>query len=145
MATVDQESAVTRLPHGPHARFVEDPVVSGHVVTARMRLDPSLATVQEDHFPGNPTLMGIFLVEAMAQAAGLSLATLPDTRDKEGLWRGNDDLRFTTGGGLSPDAEVIVYAEPAPDRDRANMRAFRTRAEVGGQRVARAITILYVY
>lgn len=135
---------VARLPHGPHAYFVSRPEVDGHFVSARMRLDPSLAIVQGDHFPGRPTLMGIFIVEAMAQVAGLSLATLPGMKGMTGLWRGNDRLRFSTGGGLDPNTEVTVFAEPAPENDRENLRWFNTWAEVGGKRVVRAFTLLYV-
>ena len=144
MTEVLEADIVSRLPHGPHAYFVSVPEVDGHLVSAKMRLDPSLTVVQGDHFPDRPTLMGIFIVEAMNQVAGLALATLPGMEDKKGLWRGNDRLRFTTGGGLDPDAEVMVFAEPSPENDRGNLRWFLAWAEVAGRRVARAFVLLSV-
>ena len=65
---------VSHLPHGISFRFVDrvleivpgDRVVALKNVTAN---DPYL----QDHFPGNPLMPGVLLVESMAQTAGLLL------------------------------------------------------------------------
>jgi len=65
---------VSHLPHGISFRFVDrvleivpgDRVVGLKNVTAN---DPYL----QDHFPGNPLMPGVLLVESMAQTAGLLL------------------------------------------------------------------------
>ncbi len=67
-------SPLDHLPHGLPFRFVDrilelapdERVVALKNVTAN---DPSLTA----HFPGNPLMPGVLLVEAMAQAAGLLL------------------------------------------------------------------------
>jgi 3-hydroxyacyl-[acyl-carrier-protein] dehydratase len=46
------------------------------------------------HFPGRPIMPGVLMVEAMAQAAGIAVLTLPDYRGKIGLFAGIDECRF---------------------------------------------------
>jgi len=65
---------VSHLPHGISFRFVDRvlEIVPGDRVVALKNVtvnDPSL----QDHFPGNPLMPGVLLVESMAQTAGLLL------------------------------------------------------------------------
>jgi 3-hydroxyacyl-[acyl-carrier-protein] dehydratase len=46
------------------------------------------------HFPGRPIMPGVLMVEALAQAAGIAVLTLPEYRGKLGLFAGIDDCRF---------------------------------------------------
>jgi len=46
------------------------------------------------HFPGRPIMPGVLMVEALAQAAGIAVQTLPEYRGKLGLFAGIDDCRF---------------------------------------------------
>jgi len=46
------------------------------------------------HFPERPIMPGVLMVEALAQAAGIAVLTLPDYRGKIGLFAGIDDCRF---------------------------------------------------
>lgn len=62
------------LPHGLSFRFVDRvlELVPGERVIALKNVtanDPHL----QDHFPGNPLMPGVLLVESMAQTAGLLL------------------------------------------------------------------------
>ena len=46
------------------------------------------------HFPGNPIVPGVILVESCAQTATVMAMSLPDYRDGLGLFAGIDEMRF---------------------------------------------------
>jgi 3-hydroxyacyl-[acyl-carrier-protein] dehydratase len=46
------------------------------------------------HFPDRPIMPGVLMVEALAQAAGIAVITLPEYRGKLGLFAGIDKCRF---------------------------------------------------
>ena len=46
------------------------------------------------HFPERPIMPGVLMVEALAQAAGIAVLTLPAYRGKIGLFAGIDECRF---------------------------------------------------
>jgi len=59
-------------PHGPGFSFIDEIVESSPeagTLTAKKSLDPELPFFR-DHFPGNPLMPGVLMVEAAAQAAG---------------------------------------------------------------------------
>lgn len=65
---------LSHLPHGVSFRFIDRVVefIPGERVVALKNVtgnDPHL----EGHFPGNPLMPGVLLLEAMAQASGLLL------------------------------------------------------------------------
>ncbi|TMB94926.1 MAG: beta-hydroxyacyl-ACP dehydratase [Chloroflexi bacterium] len=49
---------------------------------------------QAGHFPGNPIVPGVILVESMAQCATVLAMSLPEYRDGLGLFAGIDEMRF---------------------------------------------------
>ena len=49
---------------------------------------------QPGHFPGNPIVPGVILVESMAQTATVMAMSLPDYRDGLGLFAGIEEMRF---------------------------------------------------
>ena len=46
------------------------------------------------HFPGQPIMPGVLMMEALAQTAGVAILTLPEYRGKMGLFAGIDNGRF---------------------------------------------------
>ena len=49
---------------------------------------------QAGHFPGNPIVPGVILVESMAQVATVLAMSLPEYRDGLGLFAGIEQMRF---------------------------------------------------
>ncbi len=48
----------------------------------------------QGHFPGNPIMPGVLIVEAMAQVGLIALKTLEENKDKLGVFAGIDSMRF---------------------------------------------------
>jgi 3-hydroxyacyl-[acyl-carrier-protein] dehydratase len=70
--------ALRSLPHGPSFRFIDtiltlDP---GHRVTAEYLLRGDEAFLP-GHFPGEPLMPGVLLIEALAQAGGIAAQSDP--------------------------------------------------------------------
>ena len=49
---------------------------------------------QSGHFPGNPIVPGVILVESMAQCASVMAMSVPEYRDGLGLFAGIEEMRF---------------------------------------------------
>jgi len=80
------EIALARLPHGPEFRFVDrllelEPGVRG-VGEYRVRGDERFL---RGHFPGEPMMPGVLLVEAVAQLAGVVAQSDPAIPPLSGL------------------------------------------------------------
>ncbi len=78
--------ALARLPHGPEFRFVDrllalEPGTSG---AAEFTLRGDEAFLR-GHFPGEPLMPGVLLVEAVAQLAGIIAQTDPAIAPLTGL------------------------------------------------------------
>jgi 3-hydroxyacyl-[acyl-carrier-protein] dehydratase len=67
----DLEAALARLPHGPEFRFLDRLVAlePGRLGVGEYTL-PADAAFLRGHFPGEPLLPGVLLIEAAAQLAG---------------------------------------------------------------------------
>lgn len=48
----------------------------------------------QGHFPGNPIMPGVLIVEAMAQVGLIAIKTLEENKDKLGVFAGIDGMRF---------------------------------------------------
>ena len=75
----DLQSALQSLPHGASFRFLDEMVSLDPGVEAaanyRVRGDEAFL---EGHFPGNPMMPGVILIEAIAQLGGVVIQTDPE-------------------------------------------------------------------
>jgi 3-hydroxyacyl-[acyl-carrier-protein] dehydratase len=89
------------------------------------------------HFPGNPVMPGVLVIESMAQVAGL-LTMLSDAARQDGsqlvLFAGIDGARFKRQ--VVPGDTLLLEAEL--ERAVRGIGRFRTRASVGDQLVCEA-------
>lgn len=134
---IDVQEIMRRIPHRPPfllidraEAFVKDKSLTGvKCVTIN---EPFFA----GHFPGNPVMPGVLIVEAMAQTGGLLMSKSWDT-DPEGkiiLFMSVDNCRFrrpvVPGDLLKLEVEVA--------RARGDVVKFHGRAMVSGALAAEA-------
>lgn len=85
-APLNLERALAALPHGESFRFVDrltalEPGVAG---TGEYRL-PEQAAFLAGHFPGDPLMPGVLMIEALAQLAGVVAQSDPARAPLQGL------------------------------------------------------------
>lgn len=83
----------------------------------------------QGHFPGNPIMPGVLIVEALAQTACVAGLLLEENKGKLGLFAGIDEIKFrrqvVPGDTLRLEAEFLVY--------RMGMGKVKVTASVDGQ------------
>lgn len=111
----DLQAALSALPHGTSFRFLDglESLVPGVEATAIYQIRGDEAFL-EGHFPGNPMMPGVILIEAIAQLGGVVVQTDPDHAVMS-------DLRLTGVRG----AKILGAAVPGD--------CLRIRAKVEGR------------
>lgn len=68
-------------------------LIPGQSVKTKTFIDPNWE-IFKGHFPSAPVLPGVFIVEAMAQAADIMLLTLPENKNKTPFFLSINRVRF---------------------------------------------------
>jgi 3-hydroxyacyl-[acyl-carrier-protein] dehydratase len=120
------------LPHRDPFLLLDEVVElePGSRVVARKRV------TEEDcagHFPGNPIMPGVKMVEALAQAGAVAVLVQEENRGKLALFAGIDDVRFKRV--VRPGEELVL--ECSLEQVRGPIGRGKARASVDGELAVR--------
>jgi 3-hydroxyacyl-[acyl-carrier-protein] dehydratase len=103
--------ALSALPHGAEFRFVDELLAfqPGNHATARYALRGDEAFLR-GHFPGQPLMPGVLMIEALAQLGGVLVQTRPETPVMPGL-KLTAVQRFKILGSIIPGDVLLLEAK----------------------------------
>ena len=90
------------------------------------------------HFPAVPTMPGVLILEAMAQASGILAVLKSGVRPESGLilyFAGIDEVRFKRP--VVPGDQLLFHV--TLDKHKRDLWRFRTTAKVGGELACEAL------
>jgi 3-hydroxyacyl-[acyl-carrier-protein] dehydratase len=124
------------IPHRPPFLFVDEVLElrPGRSARARWYVDPGAAFFA-GHFPGNPILPGVIIVEALAQTGALAAMAADDAAGKLALFAGIEKVRFRRV--VRPGDTLELYTELT--RRKGPIGEGEGRATVDGRRSCEAV------
>lgn len=95
MTEYDTRRILETIPHRPPFLMVDRilEIEEGRRVVGLKNVSANEWFFQ-GHFPGNPIMPGVLIVEALAQVGAVAVLSGPEYRGKLGLFAGIDKLRF---------------------------------------------------
>ena len=128
------------LPHRPPFLLVDEvlELEAGARVVARKRVTDEDC---EGHFPGNPIMPGVKMVEALAQAGAVAVLCEQENRGKLALFAGIEGVRFRRI--VRPGDELTLTCEL--EHVRGPIGKGRVRATVEGELAVRGTLTFAVH
>jgi len=128
------------LPHGPGFRLIDavSELQPGPSMTARVWLNPAWP-VFEHHFPGNPLLPAVYLMEMAAQAAGALWAAHAGWPPQEPL-RLVEVKQFRVRQGAQPGEILTIRVKI--ETDWVKLALFNAVIERGEETIAEGSLVL---
>ena len=143
----DLDDIRNSIPHRDPFLFVDGVLELDHgkSIAAVKKFGPE-QDFFKGHFPGNPVVPGVIIVEALAQASGVLVFTSFTEEMKEkgvnGAYLASlDKVRFRKV--VVPDDEIRL--ESRIERKRANIIIFKAEASVEGEKAAEAEIMVSLY
>src|SRR5215510_8110437 len=132
MTPLDKAAIEAILPHRDPMLLIDEVVelVPGERVQARRTI------TDEDcagHFPGNPIMPGVKMVEALAQCGAVAVLSQEENRGKLALFAGIDDVRFKRIVRPGDVLDLVCEVE----RVRGPIGKGKVRASVDGELAVR--------
>jgi 3-hydroxyacyl-[acyl-carrier-protein] dehydratase len=123
------------IPHRAPFLLVDEvlELVPGERAVGRWTIDPA-ADFLRGHFPGNPVVPGVLIVEALAQVGGIAGLSHEDARGKVPLFAGIERARFRR---IVRPGDVLTL-ETRITRWRRTIGEAEGVATVGGERACEA-------
>lgn len=136
MTALDRRGIEELLPHREPFLLLDEvtELEPGVRVVARKTVRPD-EWYLSGHFPGNPIMPGVLIVEALAQAGALAVLSTPEHRGKLVLFGGIDDVRFKRVVRPGDTLELTCEVE----RVRGPVGKGRVTATVDGEVAARGL------
>lgn len=139
-------AALDRLPHRPPFRFVSE---IRHLEEGREGIGTWSVTGDEwffaGHFPANPVVPGVLIIEALAQLSGLvglHIGGRGPASDSGCMGRTgrlvHTDVRFD--GGVAPP--MVIELRSTMSKSLGSLRQFEVSATAGGVMVAKGSLVL---
>lgn len=94
----------------------------------------------EGHFPGNPIMPGVLILEALAQVGAVSILSSPENKGKLGVFAGVDGFKFKRQ--ILPGDTLTLKAEMTAQKrniGKANVAAYVGDAFAAGGEITFAI------
>ena len=134
MSGLDRSAIEQIIPHREPFLLLDEVIelVPGERVVARkhVRADEWYLA---GHFPDNPIMPGVLMVEALAQAGAVGVLSQPENRGKLALFAGIDDLRFKRIVRPGETLDLVCELEQV----RGPIGRGRGRVSVGGELAVR--------
>lgn len=110
MSVLNKEDIEKIIPHREPFLLVDsvEEIVPGKSIKA-VKIVTGDEYFFKGHFPGNPIMPGVLIVEAIAQACAIALLVLPENKGKLVLFAGIDKARFKKI--VRPHDELILNVE----------------------------------
>jgi 3-hydroxymyristoyl/3-hydroxydecanoyl-(acyl carrier protein) dehydratase len=123
------------LPHKWPMLFVDDYSVSGDSITAYYHVDEKLPMF-EGHFPGNPIMPGVLLVEMIAQVGGVLIYHMLNRDFKNPITLLTDIKNARFKEIVRPGDDLVITATALPLK--AGLYAIEGQVQKDGKVCAKA-------
>ena len=136
MTVLGRDEIEAILPHRDPFLLIDEvlELEPGERVVARKTVRPD-EWYLAGHFPGNPIMPGVMIVEALAQAGAVAVLSEPANRGKLVLFGGIENVRFKRIVRPGDELELVCELE----RMRGPVGKGAARATVDGELAARGM------